>query len=357
MSRFLRRSLQGLEAYTPGEQPKDRAYVKLNTNELPYPPPPAVLAALAGGQLAALNRYPDPEGTLLKEKLAAHYGAAPEEVFLANGSDDILNFAFWAFGEAGAAFPALSYSFYPVYCALHGVEAAPIPLRADYAIDPADYAGQRGMVVIANPNAPTGRALSRAEIREILEQDPDRVVLIDEAYVDFGAESALPLLKEFDNLLVVMTFSKSRGLAGARLGFAFGARALIADLKRLQYSTNPYSISLPDLLLGAAAVDSAPYYLDCAEKIIATREKTVVELQQLGFQTLPSQANFLFVRHPELAGSALYEALKARGILIRHFATAALRDYNRISIGTAEDMAALLREIRAILREERGETR
>lgn len=218
MSRFLHPKFASLEAYTPGEQPRDKRYIKLNTNESPYPPAPAVLAALEEQDLADLRLYPDPEGKALREALAAQYGVQPENVFLSNGSDDILSFAFLAFGADGAVFPGLTYSFYPVLAALHGVQYDTVPLRGDWSVDPDGLSRSGRLTVLANPNAPTGLALSRDEIERIVASEPDHVVLVDEAYVDFGAESSVPLLEKYENLLVVMTFSKSRSMAGARLG-------------------------------------------------------------------------------------------------------------------------------------------
>lgn len=352
MSRFLHARYQTLEAYTPGEQPRDRAYIKLNTNESPYPPSPEVIAAVTQEELENLRLYSDPEGKNLCDKLAAFYGLLPEQVFLSNGSDDILNFAFMAFGQQGVAAPSLTYSFYPVYADLHGIHFEAVPVGADFSIRAADYFGKNKLIVIANPNAPTGMELSQAEIRAILEANPDSVVLIDEAYVDFGAQSAVPLLSEYENLLVVMTYSKSRSLAGARLGFALGSAAIIADLERLKYSTNPYNVNRLTLKIGAAAVDSDAYFRRNCELIADTRENTTKALQSLGFTVLPSKANFLFTTRVGFSGAMLYEKLKARGVLIRHFNKPLIENYIRVTIGTAEEMAAFLQEVQAIMREE-----
>jgi len=352
MSRFLHPRYQTLEAYTPGEQPRDRAYIKLNTNESPYPPSPEVLAAVTQEDLANLRLYSDPEGKTLRDKLATLYGRSPEQVFLSNGSDDILNFAFMAFGQHGAAFPALTYSFYPVFSNLHAVSYEAVPMGADFSICVADYFGKDKLIVIANPNAPTGMAISRAQIRAIVESNPDSVVLIDEAYVDFGAESAVSLLADYENLLVVMTYSKSRSLAGARLGFALGNAALIADLERLKYSTNPYNVNRLTLKIGAAAVDSDAYFRRNCARIADTREKTTKALQTLGFSVLPSKANFLFTTREGFSGAMLYEKLKARGVLIRHFNKAPIADYIRVTIGTQQEMAVFLQELQEIMREE-----
>lgn len=352
MSRFLNPRYAALQAYTPGEQPSDRAYIKLNTNESPYPPPPGVLAAVTQRELEDLRLYSDPEGRILRGKLAELYGCAADEVSLGNGSDDLLNLAFMAFAAKGALFPSISYSFYPVFADLHGVSYETIPLRDDFSIHPADYRADGRLIVIANPNAPTGLALTRAQIRSIVENNPQSVVLIDEAYVDFGAESAVPLLAEFDNLLVVMTYSKSRALAGARLGFALGSRDLIGDLERLRYSTNPYNINRLTLALGAAAVSADAVFRENCARIVRTRENTAAALKACGFVVLPSQANFLFLRRDGLPGAHLYAQMKDRGILIRHFGKAPIADYVRVSIGTEEDMDAFLRAVTDILQQE-----
>lgn len=352
MSRFLHPRYETLEAYTPGEQPQDRAYLKLNTNESPYPPSPAVLDAVTRKAVEQLRLYSDPTGRMLCENLAKLYGLLPENVFLSNGSDDSLNFAFMAFSQNGVAFPDITYSFYPVFAALHGVSCEIIPLDKDFHLHPDDYFGQNKLLLIANPNAPTGIALTRAQIRAILEGNPDGVVVIDEAYVDFGAESAVPLLSEFPNLLVVMTYSKSRSLAGARLGFCLGDAALIADLNKLKYSTNPYNVNSLTLALGAAAVDSHNYFVQRCRQIMQTRAQTAQALEHLGFCVLPSQANFLFARHPAFSGRALYEHLKARGILIRQFDKPRIADYIRVSIGTPDDMQTFVAAVNGILEQE-----
>lgn len=352
MSRFLNAKYAGLTAYTPGEQPRDRQYIKLNTNESPYPPSPAVLAALDRQDVADLRLYSDPEGTALRAALAQRYGVTPGQVFLSNGSDDILNFAFMAFGADGAVFPSLTYSFYPVFAALHQVACETVPLAEDFSIDPAALAGRGKLTVLANPNAPTGLALSLDQVEAIVAADPAHVVVVDEAYVDFGADSAASLVDRYDNLLVVMTYSKSRSMAGARLGFALGSRALIEDLEKLKYSTNPYNVNRLTLKLGQAAVDSDDYFRDKARQIMATRDKTAAALRALGFAMPDSQANFLFLTHPKLDGADFYRRCKERGILIRHFSDPAIAQYNRVTIGTEEDMAAFVQAAREILQEE-----
>lgn len=356
MSRFMNPRYQTLEAYTPGEQPRDRRYIKLNTNESPYPPSPEVLEAVTNTELCDLRLYSDPEGKVLRERLAEFYELEPHNVFLSNGSDDILNFAFMAFsgGEIEAMFPDITYSFYPVFAELNGVHYEKVPVKEDFSIHPSDYFASGKFIVIANPNAPTGMALTREQIRAIVASNPDRVVLIDEAYVDFGAESSYPLIHEFDNLLVVMTYSKSRSLAGARLGFALGNAALIEDLNKLKYSTNPYNVNRLTLAIGCAAVSSDAYFRKNCEQIAATREKTTMELRKLGFTVLPSKANFVFITRDGLDGETLYRTLKERGILIRHFSKEAIRQYNRVTIGTDEEMEAFLQAVGEIVKETGG---
>ena len=349
MSRFLRRELEALQAYTPGEQPREMAYIKLNTNESPYPPAPQVLQVLNREQGALLRLYPDPTGKALKEGLARLYGVAPENVFLGNGSDEILNFAFLAFGEQGVVFPDISYGFYQVYGNLYGLDVEQIPLKADFSLDCRDYCHRGKMVVIANPNAPTGMAVPVEQIRRILETNPDHVVLLDEAYVDFGGESCLPLIGEFDNLLVVRTFSKSRCLAGGRLGYAFAQPGLIQDLEKLQYSTNPYNINRLTLALGQATVEAEDYYRERCGEIAASREWTARQLEELGFTVLPSRTNFLFAKHPDVDGMALYLALKERGILVRHFSGPRVSAFNRITIGTRSQMELFVDGVKQIL--------
>lgn len=348
MSRYLKARLQALEAYVPGEQPRDMAYIKLNTNESPFPPAPEVIAALTPAQAEALRLYPDPQARELKEKLAGLYGVAPQEIFLSNGSDDILNFAFMAFSDRGAAFPDITYGFYPVFANLHGVPYQEIPLKEDFTINYLEYCGINKLIVIANPNAPTGIMLPPAQIEEIIKTNPETVVVIDEAYVDFGGESCYPLIRQYRNLLVVRTFSKSRCLAGGRLGYAIGPAALIEDLEKIKYATNPYNLNRLTQLLGAATVDAEEYYREKCREIMRIRAWTTGELRKLGFTVLPSFANFVFAGSNAIGGRELYEALKQRGILIRHFEQPRIRNFNRITIGTWEQMARLLEAIRSI---------
>ena len=346
MSRFLNKRYSSLEAYTPGEQPRDMVYIKLNTNESPYPPAPSVVAAMDARQVENLRLYSDPTGLSLKQSLASLYDLQPENIFISNGSDDILNFAFMAFADdRGAAFADITYGFYPVYGQLHNVNVDIIPLEADFSLDYQKYLGRNQMIVIANPNAPTGMEIPLWQIEEILKTNPDSVVVIDEAYVDFGGTSCYRFIKDYDNLLVVRTFSKSRCLAGARLGYAFGSPALIEDLEKLKYSTNPYNVNRLSMMLGCKTVEEEPYYREVSMKIQAAREWTVEALRNLGFHVLPSKANFIFASCPTIPGDALYQGLRERGILVRYFTKARIKDFVRITIGTQAQMERLVEAV------------
>ena len=351
MSIFLNPNIERMTAYVPGEQPRDKAYIKLNTNENPYPPAPSVIAAINAAEIEDLRLYSDPTGKRLKEKLANLYGLQPENIYVGNGSDEVLYFLFLAYGAKGAAFPDISYGFYSVFADFCGIEATVIPLESDFIIDAQKYHGLNRLIVIANPNAPTGLSISLADIEGILKTNPNAVVAIDEAYVDFGGESAYPLMEKYDNLVVVRTFSKSRSMAGGRLGYALGPAALMADLEKIKYATNPYNVNRLTLRLGEATVDAEPYYQEKCAAIIRTREETAEKLKALGFTVLPSQTNFLFVKTDKIAGRALYEKLKDRGILVRHFGNPRITDYIRITIGTDEQMDTCIAAIRAILEE------
>lgn len=353
MSKFLKKCYSTLEAYVPGEQPKDGEYIKLNTNESPFPPSSGVINAVNSEEVKKLRLYSDPTGTVLKQKIASLYAVKENNVYLANGSDDILNFSFMAFsGEQGrAVYPQISYGFYKVFAALYGISADEIPLKDDFSIDYKDYLNKNEFIVIANPNAPTGLCLSLYEIEEIVKTNPENVVLIDEAYVDFGGESAIPLTKKYDNLLVCQTFSKSRSMAGARLGFAIGNEALIADLELIKYSTNPYNINRLTLIAGAAAIDDNDYYISNCKEIIKNREYTVNELKKLGFRVIDSKANFIFAESKHIGGEALYNRLKEERILVRHFSTEKIKNFNRITIGTMEQMQQFVKTVEKILEE------
>ena len=350
MSRFFTEKYASLTPYTPGEQPKDMQYVKLNTNESPFAPSSGVTKAVAE-QCGKLQLYSDPESTVLRTKLAEVYGVKPSQVVVTNGSDEVLNFAFMAFADE-IAFPDITYGFYPVFAELNHIPYQEIPLKADFSIDPDDYVNLNKTIVIANPNAPTGLCLSLADIERIVRSNPDNVVIIDEAYVDFGADSAVRLVDKYENLLVTQTFSKSRSMAGARLGFGIGNEKLIEDLNTIRYSTNPYNVNRMTEAAGAAALADNGYYLANCRTIMENRAWTTAELQALGFTVLPSKANFVFAKSEKIDGEKLYLELKKRGVLIRHFTKAQIRDYNRITIGTKEQMQTLIGTIKDILEEQ-----
>ena len=352
MSRFFSEKFASLMPYVPGEQPKERQYVKLNTNESPFPPSSAVRAAV-GGQVDKLQLYSDPECVRLREKLAEVYGVKQTQVIVTNGSDEVLNFAFMAYGDRAhpLAFADITYGFYPVFAQLNGIPYEVIPLREDFTMDPEDYVGIHKTIVIANPNAPTGLAMSLEDIERILISNPDNVVIVDEAYVDFGGESAVRLVDRYENLLVTQTFSKSRSMAGARLGFGIGSEKLVADLNTIRYSTNPYNVNRMTEAAGIAALEENEYYTKNCETIRCNRKLTEKTLKKFGFNVIPSLANFVFAKASWMDGGQLYRKLKDRGILVRHFDKERIRDYVRITIGTAEQMDALFATIEEIRKE------
>ena len=343
MSQFLNGALRRLTPYTPGEQPRNQAYIKLNTNESPYPPSPGVLAALNRAEGENLRLYSDPEAVELREALAARYGVERENVFVANGSDEALSFAFLAYAAdgRGVAFPDISYGFYAVFARLYGIPVRQVPLRADFRLAPEDYNHLHRTIVLANPNAPTGLALSRDEVEGIVRANPDAVVVVDEAYVDFGGESAVPLTARYPNLLVVQTFSKSRSMAGMRIGFAIGHPDLIKALNDVKYSYNSYTMNMPSLILGTETVKDDAYFKETVQKIIDTREWSKTRLTELGFTFPDSMSNFIFASHNRVPAKELFEALKKQQIYVRYFDQPRLSNYLRISIGTREEMEAL----------------
>ena len=353
MSRYFTHRLDRLTPYTPGEQPRDMQYIKLNTNESPFPPSPAVTRA-ATAEAGRLQLYSDPTCRELTDKLASLYGVTPEQVILTNGSDEVLNFAFMAFAdeEHPLVFPEITYGFYPVFAELNRIPYTEIPLGEDFSVDYRDYMNFNGKtIVIANPNAPTGLCLTLSEIEAIVKSNPDGVVIIDEAYVDFGAESAVALVDKYDNLLVTQTFSKSRSLAGARLGFGIGHRDLIADLHTVRYSTNPYNVNRMTAAAGYAALCDNEYYMQNCRTVMENRAYTTEALRALGFEVLDSLTNFVFAKTDRMGGEALYLELKRRGILVRHFAKEGITEYNRITIGTKEQMEAFVATVKTILEE------
>ncbi len=346
MSRFFSKKFERLTPYTPGEQPRDMKYIKLNTNESPYPPSPSA-AEFAKREAEKLQLYSDPECTDLVNTAAKTLGLGEDEIIFTNGSDEVLNFAFAAFCDSDhpAAFPDVTYGFYKVFAAFNGVPYEEIPLRADFTVDVNDYTGINKNIFIANPNAPTGVALPLCDIEKIVRSNPDNIVVVDEAYVDFGAESALPLIGKYGNLLVTQTFSKSRSLAGARLGFGAAQAPLIRDLNTVKYSTNPYNVNRMTMAAGVGALLDTEYFERNVKETIETREFTKVELEKLGFTVLPSQTNFLFAESDITDGETLYLKLKERGILVRHFTQERIKDYNRITIGTKEQMIKLIETV------------
>lgn len=351
MSEFLNRRLQKMTAYTPGEQPQDKKYIKLNTNESPYPPSLGVIRAVTGGEVEDLRLYCDPECKRLKQALADLTQMETENIFLSNGSDDILNFAFMAYGHNGAVYADITYGFYSVFAELYGVESEVIALNDDFTLNVDAFCNKNKFLVIANPNAPTGMEISLDAIEKIVRTNPNAVVLIDEAYVDFGGTSCAELTRKYKNLLCVGTFSKSRSLAGARLGYAIANKELINDLETIKYATNPYNINRLTQLIGYHAVKENDYYMANCKRIMENRDYTAKALTQLGFSVLPSKANFIFAQSDAIDGRTLYEKLKEKGVLIRHFEKDRIRNYNRITIGSREEMEAFISKVKEILGE------
>ncbi len=351
MSRFLSDRLSALTPYTPGEQPQDFNYVKLNTNESPFEPSPEVIKAISTVEVERLRLYSDPECKKTVKAIADYYGVSSKNVVLGNGSDEILAFIFEAFCDKNTpiAYPDISYGFYEVFASRYGIESHIVPLKEDYSLCADDYCSLNKTIVIANPNAPTGMAISLADIEKIASTNPDNVVVIDEAYVDFGGDSAVELTKKYDNLIVVQTFSKSRQLAGARLGFAVANEALITDLNTVRFSSNPYNINRLTLLAGEAAINDKAYFENTRKQIIENRSYTVKELEKRGFSVLDSKANFVFASHCEKGGEELYKGLKANGVLVRFFNKPRLDKFLRITIGTEEQMNSLLEALDKIL--------
>ncbi|KPQ25503.1 MAG: histidinol-phosphate transaminase [Halomonas sp. HL-48] len=353
MSQFWSPAVQRLTPYVPGEQPQERL-IKLNTNENPYPPAPGVGEALREYAVDHLRLYPDPTSKALRETLAAAYDVSVAETFVGNGSDEILAFAFQAFFCHGAPLdvPAITYSFYPVYANLYGVELRKHPLNAQWEVDLDALSGtaERSGVIFANPNAPTGHAHSLDAIEALLQRVTDRVVLVDEAYVDFGAETAVSLIGRYPNLLVTGTFSKSRSLAGLRLGYAMGSPELIDGLQRVKDSFNSYPVDSLASLVGIEALKDKDHFDACREHVITTRERTRQRLEALGFEVLPSKANFILAQHPDYEGAQLFAGLRERGILVRHFNTSELNNFLRITIGTDDEMDSLLEALETLCR-------
>lgn len=380
MSRFLSKASESLLPYTPGEQPQGRKFIKLNTNECPYPPSPKVAEAILAGyeeiaagcgtagaadmaeqaekaarvmppELANLRLYSDPEERVLIEAIADHYGVGINQVIAGNGSDEILGFAFRAFCDQNAPlqFADLTYGFYPALCGLYGIPFKVVPLEEDFTLNIEPYKNCGNNVIIANPNAPTGMNLPLSAIEEVAASNPDRVVMVDEAYVDFGGESCVSLLPKYENLVIIQTFSKSRSLAGARVGFAIANPELIADMNRIKYSFNPYNVNRLSILAGAAAMRDWDYTKECTGRICKTREKTTEALRALGFTVLDSKTNFIFAKSGDMPGKVYFDGLREAGILVRRWDSERIKDYVRISIGSEEEMETFVEETKKLV--------
>mgnify|MGYP002639262995 CR=1 FL=1 len=350
MSQYWTDIVHQLDPYVPGEQPQDQQYVKLNTNENPYPPSPKVVEAINTYDKDHLKLYPDPESKKLCTALAQRFDVSVENIFIGNGSDEVLAHSFQAFFKQAKSllFPAISYSFYPVYCSLYQIDYKPVPLDSEFKININDYAVENGGIILPNPNAPTSLLMSLQDI-ETLCQRSSSVVIIDEAYIDFGGESAAPLTKKYDNLLVIQTFSKSRSLAGLRLGFAVGHKDLIEGLVRIKNSFNSYPIDSLAQVAALASLEDEPYFQQSCTKIIATRNKLQLELTKLGFKVFDSSANFVFVQHETIPAEKIYQSLKVSGVLVRYFNKPGIDNYLRITVGTDNEIDILLEKLQALL--------
>ncbi len=350
MSKYFSERYASLKPYVPGEQPRDRQYVKLNTNESPFPPCENALR-YAREHARSYELYSDPEAVELRQALAERYQVKLENVMVSSGSDEMLNFAFVAFGSDArpALFPDITYGFYRVYAEINRISFTEIPLEDDLTIRLDRYAGRKAVIFLANPNAPTGIFIPPEEIARLAQRSPDSVIVVDEAYVDFGGESCIPLTRRYDNILVVQTFSKSRSLAGARLAFCVGCPQLIADLQTVRYSLNPYNVNSFTQALGIGILRNEETVRENCRTIIENRAYLTEQLKALGFSCTDSMANFVFARHLRLNGGALYQMLRDRGVLIRHFDKNRIRQYNRITVGTKEQIDRLIAEIRAVM--------
>lgn len=352
MSQYWSPIVQSLTPYVPGEQPKHQRLVKLNTNENPYPPSPKAIAAMQAACADSLRLYPDPNSDQLRQVISQYYGLSSDQVFVGNGSDEVLAHIFCGLlkHDKPLLFPDISYSFYPVYCGLYEVEYVQVPLAEDFSVRLADYQQDNGAIILPNPNAPTGIALGLTEIEALLQQHPHSVVVIDEAYVDFGAQSAVTLIDRYPNLLVVQTLSKSRSLAGLRVGLAMGQAHLMEALERVKNSFNSYPLDRVAQAGAQAAFEDQEYFVECCNKVIATRESLIKALQQCGFEVLPSAANFVFARHPQHDAATLAAGLREQGVIVRHFKQKRIDQFLRISIGTDAECQALLTALQPLLK-------
>lgn len=353
MSRFWSQLVHQLTPYVPGEQPKVDNLVKLNTNENPYPPSPNVIAAIQAAAGDALRLYPDPNGQVLKDKLASYYGVESNQVFVGNSSDEVLAHTFQALlkQDKPLLFPDITYSFYPVYCGLYGIHYVTVPLSDDFSIQVEDYQQAASAIIFPNPNAPTGRLLPLAHIEQLLQADADRLLVVDEAYIDFGGETAIALVNRYDNLLVIQTLSKSRSLAGLRVGFAIGHADLITALERVKNSFNSYPLDRLALAGAVAAFDDQAYFLQTRDWVIVERIKLITAFEGMGFDVVPSMANFIFVRHPAHQAADLAAGLRQHRVIVRHFNSARIDQYLRISVGDEAQNQALLIAMQALLAE------
>lgn len=347
---FLNQKYQELTPYTPGEQVDEQVYTKLNTNENPYPPAPSVQQAVSEAA-QKLNRYSDIAVETVAKPLAHYLGVKQEQLFLGNGSDEVLSYLFQGFTEKGIAFPDVTYGFYQVYSNLYQVETQIVPLKKDFSLELSEYDELKGTVIFANPNAPTGIYLAQEEICEFLTHHPDRLVVVDEAYTDFGSQSMVSLIDQYKNLFVVGTFSKSRQLAGARLGFGVGNTELIADLNRLRFSLNPYNVNSLSQAAGGAVLQEQAYVDQKIQETIRVREWSKKELARLGFEQTDSQGNFLFAKHPKVTGEKLFTSLRENNILVRWFDQPRIKEYLRITVGTQEQMERLINVLTTIIEE------
>ncbi|KPQ28080.1 MAG: histidinol-phosphate transaminase [Marinobacter excellens HL-55] len=350
MSKFWSSLVSELQPYVPGEQPKMANLVKLNTNENPFGPSPKVIEAIKSELNENLRLYPDPEGLALKQAIARYYGVTAKQVFVGNGSDEVLAHVFQGLlkHDKPILFPDITYSFYPVYCGLYQIESNVIPLTESFEINPEDYKQPNGGIIFPNPNAPTGRYLGLEHVEDILKANPDSVVVVDEAYVDFGGETAIALVDKYPNLLVSQTLSKARSLAGLRAGFAVGNEELIEALNRVKDSFNSYPLDRLALVGSIAAFEDEEWFEASRQGVISERDRVTAELERLGFDVLPSKANFVFARHPEHAGADLAARLREQGVIVRHFNKPRISEFLRITIGTAEQNDALLKQLRAL---------
>ena len=351
MSEFFSDCLNGLVPYVPGEQPRDKKYIKLNTNESPFAPSPKVIEAIDKGQVSDLRLYSDPTADMLVGAIADYYSVDKDNVVTSNGSDEILAFIFRAFcGKSkGIVFPNVTYGFYKVFAQLFNIDYREIPLKKDFSIDVSDYENISDNVIIANPNAQTGVFLSVDKVEKLIQQNPKRIVVVDEAYVDFGGQTVIPLVKKYKNLIVVQTFSKSRSLAGARVGFCVCDKALADDIKTVKFSFNPYNLNRLSIVSATEAIKDKDYFVKTTSQIIENRKFTEKELDKLGFETVSSTANFLLTKPKGISAKQLYLALKQKGVLVRYFDNSLISDYVRITVGSREQMEILIQKTKEVL--------